>query len=244
MKKVICSYGDLKYRKSLEILEKTAYETGKVDQVFTYNREWIETTEFYRKNKYILDIPRGNGVWLWKPYIILETIKQLEKGDIVMYSDAGISVIDNLTPLFEMAQQSPNGGMVLFPVPGGHLNRTWTKRDCYILTDCDEEKYYNHEIINGAFSLWVKNENSIQFLNTWLRYLRDPRISTDEANICGKQNIQGFKEHRHDQSVLSLMAVKNNFKFFRDPTQFGNDDIKKFPNCTYGQLLNHHRGNI
>jgi len=242
MKKVLISYGNPKYYKSLDLLEKTALEVGKVDLFIRYTREWLETTEFYKKNKYILDMPRGNGYWIWKPFIILESFKALNDDDIVMYSDAGLSVIDSLIPLFEMAQMNPNDGIMLFEVPGGHKLRTWTKRDAYILTDTDSPKYYDHTIINGALSLWVKNEKTISFLNEWQRYLRDPRIVTDDPNMCGNANIAGFKEHRHDQSVLSLLAIKKEFEFFRDPTQFGEEDRKRFPECTYKQLFNHHRG--
>ena len=41
-------------------------------------------------------------------------------------------------------------------------------------------------------------------------------------NICGKENINGFLEHRWDQSILSLLAHKYNLELFRMPTQFGN----------------------
>ena len=242
MKKVHISFANERYYKSLELLEKTSYDPGKVDLFIGYTFESIKNSEFFKKNHYILSKPRGAGYWIWKPYIILETFNKLQEGDIVIYSDAGLSVIDNLNPLFEIAQTLPNGGIVLFQVPGGHLIRTWTKRDCYVLTECDEEKYYNHPILNGALSLWVKNENTINFLNIWQKYIRDPRIVTDEPNMCGKPNIQGFKEHRHDQCALTLLAIKNNFTFFRDPTQWGNEDKDKFPNCTYNQLFNHHRG--
>lgn len=244
MKKVLISFGNEKYYKSLDLLEKTSIEVGKVDQFVRYTQDWLKTTEFYKKNQFILLRPRGAGYWIWKPFIILETFNSLQEGDTVMYSDAGLSVIDNLNPLYEMTQKTSDNEIMLFQVPGGHLVRTWTKRDAYVLTDCDEERYYNHPILNGALSLWVKGDKAINFLTAWQRYLRDPRIVTDDPNMCGRADISGFKEHRHDQSVLSLMGIKNNLKIFRDPTQWGNDEKDKFPECEYNQLFNHHRGQI
>jgi hypothetical protein len=96
MKKILSTYGNELYRKSLEQLEQTAYYIGKVDGVYAYTREWLEQTNFYKKNRYILDKPRGNGFFMWKPFIILESLNNLNYGDIVIYSDAGLKVIDNL----------------------------------------------------------------------------------------------------------------------------------------------------
>jgi len=183
-------------------------------------------------------------VWSWKPFIILETLNTLEEGDCVMYLDSGAEIIDNLNPLFKIAQESSNNGSMLFRLPGGHKNKTWTKRDCFVLTDCDSEKYWNGDLVNGAISLWVKNEKNIQFLKEWLRYARDPRIITDDPLMCGKPNLMEFRDHRHDQSILSLMAIKYNLEVWRSPCQWGNEDINKFSNSEYCQLINHHRGDL
>lgn len=240
MKKVHISFGNEKYYKSLDLLEKTSLEIGKVDQFIRYTQEWLKTEKFWEKNLYILSNPRGAGYWIWKPFIILKTFEQLNEGDCVLYSDAGINVIDSLEPLFKLAKNLPNNGKVLFRIPGNHLNKVWTKRDCFILMNADESKYWNVPMTNGAISLWVKNDNNVNFLNEWLRYLRDPRISTDDNNIFGVNHFE-FKDHRHDQSVLSILSVKYNFELFRDPTQYGNEYMNLFNNSPYKQLFYHHR---
>jgi len=248
MKKVHISYSNPRYKKSLQNLEKTSLEIGKVDEFIGYKEEWLKTTDFWKKNAFILSRPRGAGYWIWKPYLILETFNNLTNGDVVLYSDAGLSVIGNLDHLYEVAQNDPNGGKVLFKLPAvgvpHHLAKTWTKRDTFVLMSCDEEKYWNANMSNGAVSLWKKTEENIEFLKEWQRYLRDPRIVTDDPNMAGRPNFMEFKDHRHDQSVLSLLAIKYNFKMYRDPTQFGNEEKEVFGNSPYPQLFNHHRGNF
>jgi hypothetical protein len=241
---VLISYANERYAKSQDILLKSSIEYGKVDKVINYNPEYIKSKSFYIKNKYILDKTRGAGCWCWKFFIILETLNTLEEGDCVLYLDAGIEVLDNINPLIKIAQESSNNGPMLFRLPGGHKNKTWTKRDCFILTYCDSEKYWNGDLVNGAISLWVKNEKNINFLKEWLRYARDPRIITDDTLMCGKPNLLEFKDHRHDQSILSLMAIKYNLEVWRSPCQWGNEDKDKFTNSEYGQLINHHRGDF
>ena len=244
MKKIHISFGNEEYYKSLDLLEKTTLEIGKVDQFIRYTQEWLKKEPFWNKNSFILNQKRGCGYWIWKSYIILNTFETLEEGDIVLYSDAGLRVIDNLNPLFDIAQTLPNDGKVIFKVPevgATHKASKWTKRDCFILTGCDEAKYWNANMTNGAVSLWVKNEENDKFLREWQRYLRDPRIVTDDPNMCGKANFADCIDHRHDQSVLTILVTKYNYELFRDPTQWGNDEMGLFANSPYRQLFHHHR---
>jgi hypothetical protein len=248
MKKVLISFGDQKYYKSLDLLERTSLEIGKVDKFIRYNDIWLKTTDFYKKNSYILNIPRGKGVWLWKIAILYDALSKLEHEDIVCYSDAGLAVIADLSSLYEIASHLPNGGIVLFKLPShqviSHPAKIWTKRDCFVLMDCDQEIYWNTPMVNAAVSIWVKNDNTLKFLKELEKYMRDIRCISDTPNLCGKQNFIEFKDNRHDQSILTLLSKKYEFELFRDPTQFGNGFKEEFTNSPYGQLFNHHRGNI
>lgn len=243
MKKVFITYGDEKYKKSLELLESTAMENG-VDEFIAYDRDYIVNSKMYNnsaRTKYILDKPRGSGYWIWKPYIISETFKSLEYGDIVIYSDAGLKVIDNLQPLYNIASKSPNKPILFKLPPVGvdyHKAKTWTKKDCFVLTNSDESKYWDADMSNGAVSVWVKSKHNEDLLLEWFKYLKDPRISTDDPNMCGP-NYQGFRDHRHDQSVLSILRVKYDIPLYRDPTQYGNTFMES--NSLYKQLFHHHR---
>lgn len=234
----LISFGDSKYYKSMDLLEKTAIQKGKVDHVFKYTSEWLKTTEFWSKNSFILQRPRGAGYWIWKPYIILDSFNYMEYGDIVMYSDAAVEIIDDLSPLFHLAEEKDR---VIFQIAGGHNNKTWTKRDCFVLLNCDEQKYWDDFQLTATFSLWKKTEENISFLKEYLRYLRDPRIVTDDPNMCGKPNFLEFRDHRHDQSVLSILTRREGFERFCDPSQWGNPERSNYPNSPYGQLVNHHR---
>jgi hypothetical protein len=245
MNKILISYANERYATFQTILSESALSIGKVDNVINFGPSYIQSTDFYQKNKYILDQPRGNGFWLYKPKIILDTLENANSDDTIMYCDSGLSVIGNLTPLFDIAQTRPNDGIMLFRLPGPHINRTWTKRDCFILTGCDSDRYWNGELVNGAMSLWCKTERSLAFLKEWLKLCRDPRILTDDQSIMG-QEFMDFRDHRHDQSVLSLLAIKHELEVFRSPCQwaYNETDIAKFNNSNYEQLVNHHRGAI
>jgi hypothetical protein len=245
MKRLLITFGDSKYAGSIERLKRTAIEIGKVDEAISYGPGDF-SQDFIDKNRRVLGAPRGAGYWVWKPYIIREAFKNLEEGDVILYSDAGLNVIDDLTSLFDVAKDSIDQ-RVLFRLPAhgegviDHKARKWTKRDCFVLMHCDTPKYWGADMMNGAISLWVKNDENIALLNEWSEYMEDPRIVTDDANLAGMSNFAGFEEHRHDQSVLTMLGIKYNFEMFRDPTQFGEMDLDKYINSPYGILFDHHR---
>jgi hypothetical protein len=237
MKKNLITFGDNKFKGALQDLKETALTIGNVDDVKIYSKSWLKNTNFYNKNRFILDQPRGAGYWIWKPFIILERFKELEYGDILMYSDAAVKIINDLNILFDIADKKDR---VVFKIGGNHLNKIWTKKDCFVLMNCDEPKYYNSIQLTASYSLWKKTDENINYLKEYLKYLKDPRISTDSPNMLGANDLL-FKDHRHDQSVLSLMSIKYNWERFRDISQFGNKEINKFNNSTYSQLVFHHR---
>ncbi len=244
MKKIHISYSTKDWFKSLDLLEQTAYDIGKVDVFIPYIPDDLHIDNFWQENLHILSNPIGAGFWIWKPYIILMTLKLADDGDIVLYTDAGMKVIDCLDPLFEIVQTSKDNRMLFEPsrIYGPHLHSMWTKRDCFILMGCDEPYYWNSRMLHAAFSVWMKTEKNVEFISEWLRYVKDRRIITNEPNTCGLPNLPDFAEHRYDQAVLSLLSLKHGRELYREPTQFSNNET--FANSPYKQLFDHHSGKI
>jgi len=226
MKTRLVSYATPEYENSLSVLSVTAKHFG-IDEVFAFRRNDLVNTDFYKQNRKLLDVPRGGGFWLWKPYYIHEVLQQINDGDILVYSDAGIFILDDLSPLYKICLR--NGGILLFHAhyddigtPGKNVNSRWTKRDAFVLMRCDSAEYHNARQVDGSFQVYLKNERSLQFAREYLDYCCNPAILANGANICGLGNLPDFIQHREDQSVLSLLAVKHKLEMFRHPSQFGN----------------------
>ncbi|MEW9669679.1 hypothetical protein [Ammoniphilus sp. 3BR4] len=233
----LINFATTRFYKSQELLNRSALRFG-IDRVVSYREKDILRTEFYRRNRNILDQKRGYGYWIWKPYIIRDAMSKVKKNDIIIYCDSGIEIINPVDPLIKTCKKQQ--GIMLFQTHG-HLNRTWTKRDCFVLMDCDAPKYWNAEQIMGSFSIYVNNKRNRDFVNEWLHYCCNETIVTDCANQCGLSNFPDFRDHRHDQSILSLLAVKHNIEIYRNPSQNGNGRKKAYRNSRYGTILNHHR---
>lgn len=248
----LVSYANARFYQSQEKLSRSALRFG-VDKVLAYREKDLIGTNFYNKNNEILQMKRGAGYWIWKPYFILQAMSKAKENDIVVYCDSGIEVIKPLNPLFEICKQ--RNGIMLFRTHGQRNNK-WTKRDCFLLMNCDSPEYWNAEQIMGSFSVYLNNDSNRAFVEEWLNYCCNKNIVTDIPNICGLENLPEFKEHRHDQSILSLLSVKYKLEIFRNPSQTGNrHKIKQYRhpgevrgyapnpyiNSPYDTLLNHHR---
>ena len=73
-------------------------------------------------------------------------------------------------------------------------------------------------------------------------FAQDSKIITDEPS--SNKNYDSFKDHRHDQSIWSLLCKKYNIEPHRLISQHGDHLVNDFPNDRYGQITLHHRNPI
>ena len=218
MKTILISYADKKFFKSQKILNQSALKNG-VNRTYAYDDIWLKAQKnFYHENRCILDMPRGAGYWLWKPFIILDRLNKMDEGDILLYVDSGAKIIGNVSPVINIVKEKE----VVFFSNDYHKNSTWTKRDCFYYMDSDTPLFHDGYQIAACYLALKKNAATITLVTEWLKYSMDERIITDNENVCGLPDFSDFKDHRHDQSVLSLLAIKYNIEIYRDPSQWGN----------------------
>lgn len=233
----LLNYANQAYRSSQRKNSRTGLSVGGFDRVISYGPDDIDP-DFSKTNQQILRAPRGNGYWLWKPYFIHQTLKTIAPEDWLFYSDSGSYFIHSVQPLVELAQSLQ---LSLITFEDAHKEENFSKRDALILLDADSPDVLNSPQRQAAFSLWRNDEFTRQFATSWLQYCQDPRIITDQQNTLGLPNHPAFQDHRHDQTVFSLLAKKHQLPAFRDPSQWGNDRMDAYPNSPYPQLIDHTR---
>jgi hypothetical protein len=193
---------------------QTGMDVGGFDVCRTFTMDDLDR-EFRANNSMILRQSRGAGYWLWKPYIIYYYLRTLRDNDVLMYTDSGSHFVASADTLFNMVRDDPRG-VLLFGM--NHKHKTWTKRDSYVLMDCDNTLCWNSYQHMASFSVWRRTDYSLDFAQRWLNFSTDARILTDQPNVMGKPNLPDFQDHRHDQSVMSLLAVKDTVATYRDPS--------------------------
>jgi len=207
--KILINYAHKLYQKAQLKNCTTGLEFGGFDAVIKYKFEHIDS-EFYYKNKHILDKDRGAGYWLWKPYFIKKTmVEKMNDDDILYYCDAGhyfYNSIDHYIPHMENTEHK----FLTFGSPYSSL-KNYTKRDTLYYMNADNEYYHERKQNYGpGWILLKKNKFTLNFIEEWLEYSQDYRLITDSPNECGLPNYPEFIDHRHDQSIFNILCLKYN----------------------------------
>lgn len=232
---ILINYADSNYRKAQKLNTWTGNYIAKFDKVIEYSPVDVDV-EFRKINKEIFRIKRGNGLWLWKPYLIRKTLLDMIDGDILFYCDSGAFFIRNVKKLIRsMGEQD----IWITDIP--LIEKQFTKMDAFILMNCCDEKYFDSNQIQGTFLAIRKSAYSVDFINQWLKYCCDIRILSPNENIMGKHNVENFSAHREDQSILSLLAKRENIKPHLDPTQYGRLPQKYYQKKFLFQIPKHEK---
>jgi hypothetical protein len=109
-------------------------------------------------------------------------------------------------------------GAMSFELPN-HRESEWTKSDTRFLVNSDPGAWSTPQRISGVILLQKTQEN-LDLLSEWLSaaLLEDGRYADDSPSILPNQI--GFVEHRHDQSIWSLLAKKHGVYALPDETYF------------------------
>lgn len=191
---------------------KSALEIGCFDTAKIYTMNDLDDY-FKAKNAHILNKPRGSGYWIWKPYFILKTLLEIDEGDILCYNDSKYLWLKNIRQFETNILTGKNIGVYKNkPNEPCYIEKEWTKFDALVLMNIRQENNFRNNVINSnqvwaGFILLRKTFNPIRFVSEWLTYAQDERIVTDLHNIFGRNDCN-FHDHRHDQSILSLLCKK------------------------------------
>lgn len=235
MKKYHINYANGRYLKAQEYCSQSAKAVG-FDEVLSFSINDIDR-DFLEKNIKILSQPRGAGFWIWKPYFIKKTLEKMNDGDLLVYSDSGSYYQQSTQPLIDLIQKEKTG--VLSFELKGLLEKTYTKRDTFALMGLDEPKYSESSQREATYIWLIKNEFTVNLIDEYLEFAQDERIITDLPSQ--NQNFPEFQDHRHDQSIWSLLCKKYDITPHRLISQHGAHLVNDFPNDTYGQIAMHHR---
>lgn len=233
-------------------------------------------------------LARGCGYWAWKPAIILETLNRigivrakfnLQNPDYLIYSDAGVEFINNVSHIIERMDQ----GIFLFGNNWEHAH--WCKRDVIeavwpwpslsheqriaaierleaqgdrkTLAKLDTLLASDADIPDptwGRFGKQVQasviffrvSDYTRKFVREWLDWclFEGGRLIDDSPSRL--PNHPEFREHRHDQAILTTLAYREGIKLHYWPAQYngGAFSYEKLPEYAaddYPILFHHHR---
>lgn len=189
----------------------SALSVGGFDTAKIYTMDDID--DYYKvKNADLLNHKRLAGYAVWKPYIILKRLLEIEENDILCYNDSKYIWLTNVRNMENQLLSDKNIGVYLNkPNSGNHIEKQWTKGDAFLLMNIPDNEFGNN--IKNSNQVWSgyillrKGFNPIRFIGEWLTYNQDYRIASDSPSSM-VPNDAIFTENRHDQTILSLLCKK------------------------------------
>jgi hypothetical protein len=188
----------LEQAKSMSLFEETILYTGehlKTDDCF-----WEKHRDFINKNS------RGYGYWLWKPYIIQQTMNKMKNGDILLYLDCGceIAVAERASLVNDIEFLKQSNKCIMGTTT--EVERCWNKMDLILKLEMNYDRHLNTAQRQGGTQLILVCDESRELVNKWYDLACDYHMIDDSPSV--NKNLDCFREHRHDQSIFSLLTKK------------------------------------
>lgn len=223
------SFADHRYKKSLQRIKEEAKEMGVFKEIFCWNEDDLDD-EFWEKHKhFILHSTRGFGYYIWKPQVVLQALRKMPENAVLVFADAGCQLnkegIQRLYEYADMATNHPSGIVgfnTTFPI------RDWTKISTLLYLRVTElEKTLPQHL--GGVHVMCNCAQVRYFVENWLQLCENYEILDDRPSQYN--NLPGFKDHRHDQSIFSILFHRYNGLSIPDETWWEPnwDDNKKYP---------------
>ena len=207
-KKYFISFGDESYKEPLNRLTTQASLLNCFDVIYGYTDKDLESySDFWDiHGEFVKNNPRGYGYWIWKSYLSLKTLNEMEDGDILLYADAGCEMnydgIQRLDELFKKVETNRTG-FLSFQLNDlmYHQEERWTKMD--LLKHFNHERYGTCLQLHSTYYFLRKGDFLMNIINLWYNTSSIYHFIDDSPSIS--KNSDYFCDHRHDQSVFSLI---------------------------------------
>ena len=218
MKIHLISYGDNRYESQKDFFLETASHSDFFYDIGIYGPEDIDHV-FNEQFQTILNHQKGGGYWIWKPYFIKKVLDDLPDNDILIYCDAGCMINQHGNKRFkdyiEILNSSDKGSLA-FELP--HKEIEFTKWEVFDSLNCSAEIINSNQLMATVILLRKCSHASllVEYWNSIL-YVK-PLLFTDDKHP-GFQDDE-FIDHRHDQSIFSLVRKTYGSEILPDETYF------------------------
>ena len=224
------TYGTKNFDTAAKHLIKLAKESNFFEECIYFKPQNLEI-EFKEKFKDIFALPRGAGYWIWKHKIIFDTLKNVNDGDIVIYSDSGSSFNSKAKKRFfeyiEMLNDSKFGNFRI-QCEKQYIEKDWTTKELFSYVNIDlDSGIANSTQLEATQMIFKKSRDSIDYFNEYSDVINhNMYLISDEFN--SNNQVESFVENRHDQSIFSLLSKKRGCVAIENETHFSSDPSKQY----------------
>jgi hypothetical protein len=210
-------------RRALQRIQNQAIAMGAYDFIVLANEYNLDLDFREQFSEYLKPGIRGFGYWSWKAQIILQTLRQMKDGDLLQYTDAGCHLNpkgrEKLDEYFLKAQNSASGILAFQAIPPTFHDKKielldlrearWCKGDlCDAFGVRSNQHVMQTQTVGAGIIFMKKCDESLKIVTSWLDVYKNNFNLIDDSK-SKSENPPGFVEHRHDQTIFSILAKLN-----------------------------------
>jgi hypothetical protein len=207
--KYFLTFGNNDFKNQTIRLNKETQQTGWFDKVVIEDIDTIN--DLYKEHKAFIDSnARGYGYWIWKPYIIYKLLLNINDNDYIFYADAGSSVLPHkYNRLLEYIDILDSTDRPILTFSSQYLEKNFQKlSNLNYFNLSNNIDFLNSYQVESGIVICKKNNFVIDFVKNWLDLciVDNHKLLIDSTKDNENEH---FIEHRHDQSILSMLCKIN-----------------------------------
>lgn len=204
------------------LLNRSAIWFGKVDQLHVWNEYRLSKDGFTTRHPELFPKSTGFGWYAWKPYLILKALDEAREGDLVFYQDIGrrdpVTISRPLGEWNDFLKKQDFPCIAGVSIPHWGANRLWTKRSTFKGLGLQGPLYEDSPQVQASWSVWRKLPQTLSFVREWAEHCQCLDLVGGQLENGREGEVPGFREHRWDQSILTLLALRDGMPVL-NPTQ-------------------------
>ena len=166
-----------------------------------YSDFWNQHQHFINQNR------RGFGYWIWKPYIIKKNMEEMNDGDVLLYLDCGCELVNKCKKELLNCMEIVKTDKIVGTTVSIQKEKDWSKMDLIESMGMKHDESINELQRQAGANLFLVCPETREFVNKWYELCCDYHNVDDSPSII--PNADNFSEHRHDQSIFSLLTKKH-----------------------------------
>ena len=212
------TYGDQNYTITKRQLCEQAVESKWFETVTNSGPEHLPEN-FKQQFQNILCKSRIAGYGIWRPLIIKNKLKEIADKDVLIYCDGGMTINTKGKKRLEeyMNMLTEEKPFICFQM--GLPEKHYTTKEVFeYFNTSTSSSIANSGQITSCLIIVKKINKAMSLINKWLNCVyNNPVMFTDFFN--DKNQEKCFKDHRHEQSVYSVLQKTHNAcNFLTDET--------------------------
>lgn len=165
--------------------------------------------------RFMAENKRGWGYWIWKPQIILSRLEQMPEGQVLLWLDSGFQILPTFADMVRK-WVGMTETILCFTVPGlVNPESRFTKMDLanHYAPELDhsypggKQAFLKSSQLQSGSIFFRKCPATLEVVRRWQRDMEIYHLISDAPSVA--PNSANFEEHRHDQSVFSVVMKIN-----------------------------------